>query len=591
MKVTFKNPVDYIEGKMGGDNVYKRGDSYVCKAMNALANPVSYFSRQIMQFFDAISVMGDLIFGTDKTSWEEYYPWLKKSKNWRNAFMANNIQLNYPFASGIEVIQNITLPAENPHMPNCFDAWYDEEGDSVVFSWLDDYESEIYIIGAYFKRSIRAKFGSPNPKISIADVASLEQFSLGSSFFTYSTSFWVTIRSLNIRGEVSPWCPAIEVDLPDPPDVDFSADPRSGESPLVVSFSNLTTGKVNKWLWDFGDGYISPEKNPVHVYDGSECYFRVRLTAWGVAASKKTLSKSNYIHITEDENWDTVCFVCDSDHNRIFKRLNDGFSYISKIGSLGSGNDEFIRPFSCCADQDYVYIVDQLNHRIVKRLKSDLSYVSKIGSEGSGDDQFQFPMGITCDDVHLFICDLNNARIHKRLKSDLSLVQMLDSIPSGTGRFQQPWGISCDYQYVYFTDVYYDVVLVFTKSNFSFVNRIDLDVLGAKLFNNPKNILVDSAFMWVVNFDSPGFSVKKLLKGTNTLQGTIFTSILSYEDTFVGMATNSSFIWLTDLVLNLVYRYDRITLSLLSTYGESNEGNNGYDTPRGLSIASPFTIP
>ncbi|MBN1441120.1 MAG: PKD domain-containing protein, partial [Planctomycetes bacterium] len=47
---------------------------------------------------------------------------------------------------------------------------------------------------------------------------------------------------------------------------DFSASPRSGEAPMNVSFQDLSSGPIQKWSWDFGDGSGSAQRNPDHLY-------------------------------------------------------------------------------------------------------------------------------------------------------------------------------------------------------------------------------------------------------------------------------------------------------------------------------------
>ena len=47
---------------------------------------------------------------------------------------------------------------------------------------------------------------------------------------------------------------------------DFDAKPVRGFLPLSVTFQDRSTGKVNRWYWDFGDSYKSRERNPVHKY-------------------------------------------------------------------------------------------------------------------------------------------------------------------------------------------------------------------------------------------------------------------------------------------------------------------------------------
>ena len=53
---------------------------------------------------------------------------------------------------------------------------------------------------------------------------------------------------------------------------DFTAEPRSGSLPLVVSFSDRSTGAITSWLWNFGDGTTSTSMNPTHTYTRAGTY-------------------------------------------------------------------------------------------------------------------------------------------------------------------------------------------------------------------------------------------------------------------------------------------------------------------------------
>ena len=79
---------------------------------------------------------------------------------------------------------------------------------------------------------------------------------------------------------------AIEVREIEPVKVSFIAKNTRGLAPLDVEFINLTQGDVNSWLWDFGDGTTSTEKNPIHVYTRTGNY-TVTLTADDDYTSKK----------------------------------------------------------------------------------------------------------------------------------------------------------------------------------------------------------------------------------------------------------------------------------------------------------------
>jgi parallel beta-helix repeat protein len=62
------------------------------------------------------------------------------------------------------------------------------------------------------------------------------------------------------------------------PNVDFSAGPATGEAPLTVQFTDLSGGDMLSWLWNFGDGGASVERNPAHTYNAAGTY-SVSLTA------------------------------------------------------------------------------------------------------------------------------------------------------------------------------------------------------------------------------------------------------------------------------------------------------------------------
>ncbi|WP_298666605.1 PKD domain-containing protein, partial [uncultured Methanofollis sp.] len=76
---------------------------------------------------------------------------------------------------------------------------------------------------------------------------------------------------------------------------DFSANVTSGMAPLAVQFTDLSTGDVSGWDWDFGDGKTSTEQNPVHVYQDAGIY-DVALTIQK-GGSPDTISKTGFIEV------------------------------------------------------------------------------------------------------------------------------------------------------------------------------------------------------------------------------------------------------------------------------------------------------
>jgi len=61
---------------------------------------------------------------------------------------------------------------------------------------------------------------------------------------------------------------------------DFSYDINTGTAPLIVQFTDNSTGEITDWLWDFSDGASSTEQNPTHTYENPG-YYSVSLTVQG----------------------------------------------------------------------------------------------------------------------------------------------------------------------------------------------------------------------------------------------------------------------------------------------------------------------
>jgi PKD repeat protein len=76
----------------------------------------------------------------------------------------------------------------------------------------------------------------------------------------------------------------IVVSPPGAPVASFGASPTSGPAPLAVTFTDTSTGGVNSWSWNFGDGGTSTAQNPVHTYI-VEGTFTVSLTVTGPGGS------------------------------------------------------------------------------------------------------------------------------------------------------------------------------------------------------------------------------------------------------------------------------------------------------------------
>jgi len=69
-----------------------------------------------------------------------------------------------------------------------------------------------------------------------------------------------------------------------PPTADFTASREQGIVPLEVTFTDLSTGDVSRWHWNFGDGHFSDESEPGHIYTSAGSY-TVSLAVMGSGGS------------------------------------------------------------------------------------------------------------------------------------------------------------------------------------------------------------------------------------------------------------------------------------------------------------------
>ncbi len=100
------------------------------------------------------------------------------------------------------------------------------------------------------------------------------------------------------------------------PNTAFSASPTRACAYTPISFTDLTTGNPDKWLWDFGDGGTSTQQNPQHIY-GDTGYFRIRLITWNNGCAD-TLEIPDYIYIDPPIAKFSIAFNCEEPYKRRF---------------------------------------------------------------------------------------------------------------------------------------------------------------------------------------------------------------------------------------------------------------------------------
>jgi PKD repeat protein len=79
------------------------------------------------------------------------------------------------------------------------------------------------------------------------------------------------------------------------PIADFSAGQEQGTAPFKVTFTDVSSGDITSWHWDFGDGQFSDAREPVHTYTAAGDY-TVSLAIMGPGGSDVE-TKIEYIKV------------------------------------------------------------------------------------------------------------------------------------------------------------------------------------------------------------------------------------------------------------------------------------------------------
>jgi PKD repeat protein len=77
---------------------------------------------------------------------------------------------------------------------------------------------------------------------------------------------------------------------------DFTASQTEAKVSSAIEFTDQSTGDINTWLWDFGDGNTSTEQNPSHIYNDAGTY-TVTLTV-NNPINSDTEEKKDYITVS-----------------------------------------------------------------------------------------------------------------------------------------------------------------------------------------------------------------------------------------------------------------------------------------------------
>lgn len=127
--------------------------------------------------------------------------------------------------------------------------------------------------------------------------------SYGDAGLAAGTSYSYRVRASDAAGNLSGYSSVATASTSaasSPLAADFSANRTAGSAPMPVVFTDASTGTINSYAWDFGDGGTSTEKNPSHIYANAGIY-AVSLTVSG-SGGTKSIAKTGFIKVGMDND-------------------------------------------------------------------------------------------------------------------------------------------------------------------------------------------------------------------------------------------------------------------------------------------------
>ena len=157
------------------------------------------------------------------------------------------------------------------------------------------------------------------------------------------------------------------------PVAQFTATPTSGVAPLVVSFTNTSTGSPTSYSWNFGDGSTSTSQNPSHTFATNGTY-TVAMTATNSYGSN-TVTKTNFITVSNSNNNCsgaislTHSATCTAT-NGTTANATQSIAAITCAGYTGSADDDVWYKFSATASTATIKVVGATSFDAVVELRS-----------------------------------------------------------------------------------------------------------------------------------------------------------------------------------------------------------------------------
>ena len=384
-----------------------------------------------------------------------------------------------------------------------------------------------------------------------------------------------------------------------PPIAAFSGAPTNGTAPLIVQFTDLSTGTPTAWLWQFGDGTNSTQQDPEKIYTTSGTY-TVSLTATNAQGSSSVI-KDQFITVTDTPSPPAANFT--GTPTAGIRQLTVQFTDLSTgnptawLWQFGDGTNstEQHPQKTYTAVGTYTVSLNATNEEgsntrtkehfinvIDVPVPGDYTFTTQWGSRGSNDGQFVYPEGLVMDGSGtLFVVDQGNNRI-QGFDRNGTFMQKWGTSGSGEGEFDVPRDIGADGEgNFYVTDTWNARIQQFDSTG-SFVSEWGSYGSGDGQFTYLYGVAVDTAGdVYVTDADQ----IQKFSRdGTFiTKWGTSGTGDGQFNSAMGIAADSGGNVYVVDWGNNRVQKFDS-NGTFITKWGAPGSGDGAFSGPKGIAV-------
>lgn len=192
-----------------------------------------------------------------------------------------------------------------------------------------------------------------------------------------------------------------------------------------------------------------------------------------------------------DYDTDLRLYIDDSSNSRVMRR-SAALAYLTTWGGFGSGDTQLFVPFGLAVDRDsnWVYVADTYNSRISKWTTAG-AHLLNFGSPGPDDGELNYPYDVAVGNGRVYVADAENDRIQE-FTSNGAYVRQFDYAPTGLGHLVEPDActVSPDGNHVFVTNTNSNQIVKYTV-NGSYVSTFGSPGAGSGQLNEPTGVAVD----------------------------------------------------------------------------------------------------